>query len=103
MDIIDVIIWEYIVGLFMILRGDKPMMAVVEGISCYFFYFEYNMEMIQMMRRFRSARWNMADKVWVVDKPYADEGLIPSASTKSSGYRASCPIEFLMGAKLRST
>lgn len=52
------------------------MLAIVEGVSCYFFYFEYNLEMIQMMRRFRSARWNMVDKVWVVDKPYADEVLI---------------------------
>lgn len=52
------------------------MMAIVEGMSCYFFYFEYNLEMIQLMRQFKSARWQMADKVWIVDKPYASEAAI---------------------------
>jgi site-specific recombinase XerD len=58
------------------------MIAVIEGLESFFFYFDYNMDVIKMMRHFRSARWQMQDKVWVVDKKYVSADGIEAVLTR---------------------
>lgn len=46
------------------------MVVIVEGLTEYFFHFEYNLQIIKLMKMFKGAHWNPENKVWCVVKMY---------------------------------
>lgn len=44
------------------------MIAIVEGLTEYFIHFDYDLEIIRVMKSIGGARWNSINKVWVVLK-----------------------------------